>query len=248
MSTQKADRVVVRAKGDMCGGAPRMVVYVDGKKAFARTVSSTKWSAYAANIAPVSGRPTVKVAFTNDRSTRYCDRNLRLDLVRLVSTGTSSTSPDSSTGTNPFAGTKLYVDPNSNAERQAAKWRSSRPQDAKQMDKIAAQPDADWLGDWSGNIRDAVDEQVTSACKAGTTPVLVAYNIPKRDCGSYSSGGARSAEAYRSWMRSFAGGIKGRKTIVILEPDAMALTGCLSATEKKTRSALIRNAVNERTR
>src|SRR5438874_226623 len=45
-------------------------------------------------------------------------------------------------GTNPLASLLLYVNPSSNAQSTANSWRSSRPADALQMDKISAQPQA----------------------------------------------------------------------------------------------------------
>jgi endoglucanase len=55
---------------------------------------------------------------------------------------------------------------------------------------------------------------------AGAVPVIVAYNIPGRDCGSYSQGGANGAAAYRRWVGRLARGIAGRTAVVIVEPDA----------------------------
>jgi endoglucanase len=75
-------------------------------------------------------------------------------------------------------------------------------------------------------------------------PILVAYDIPLRDCGSYSSGGAASPDAYRSWIRSFAAGIGTRRAIVVLEPDALAGMDCLSAQDQQTRLDLLRDAVS----
>src|SRR5690349_8049437 len=46
---------------------------------------------------------------------------------------------------NLFSGAKLFVDPASSAKRQADAWRKSRPADAALMDKIAAQPLAQWI-------------------------------------------------------------------------------------------------------
>ena len=54
--------------------------------------------------------------------------------------------------------------------------------------------------------------------------MLVAYNIPNRDCGQYSSGGAEDEDAYRSFVQQMADGIGGTKSVVILEPDALAQT------------------------
>jgi len=54
---------------------------------------------------------------------------------------------------NLFSGARLYVDPASAARRQADAWRRSRPSDAALMDRIAAQPVAQWLGGWNVDIR-----------------------------------------------------------------------------------------------
>ncbi len=238
VTTTKANRLVVRARGDQCGGAPRMVVKVGSTRVLSRSVSATRWKNYPVRIAPVSGTRTVKISFTNDRRTKTCDRNLRVDKVSFV----SSTAP--TVGSDVFEGTKLYVDPNSSAKRQADAWRSSRPKDARQMDKIAAGADADWFGDWSGNVRAAVNGRVTTITNAGALPVLVAYNIPNRDCSGQSAGGASSPKAYKAWIRAFADGIGSRKAAVVIEPDAVALTSCLSKGDKATRLALIKDAVN----
>ncbi len=145
-------------------------------------------------------------------------------------------------GFDPFESVRLYADPNSNASRQAEEWRASRPKDAAQMDKIAAQPRAYWFGDQHGDIGAAVDEIVTIITDAGALPVLVAYNIPIRDCGGHSAG-ATSPEAYKTWIRAFADGIGPREAVIILEPDALALTDCLSETDQQTRSALVKDAI-----
>ena len=243
ISTPRADRLVVNARGDQCDGAPRMVVKVGATRVLSRSVSATGWTAYAAAITPVSGDQKVSVSFANDRRTKTCDRNLRLDKVAFVSSAATEPPPPAMSG-DPFDGAKLYVDPNSSAKRQANDWRVSRPADAAQMDKIAAQPDADWFGDWSGDVMAAVDSRVTTIAGDGALPVLVAYNVPDRDCSGQSAGGASSPEAYKRWIRAFAEGIGGRKAAVVIEPDAVALTNCLSETDRATRLALIKDAVN----
>jgi endoglucanase len=73
--------------------------------------------------------------------------------------------------------------------------------------------------------------------------VLVAYNIPQRDCGLYSAGGSASADAYRTWIRALAAGIGTRSAAVLLEPDALAGIDCLSAADRDRRLALLRDAV-----
>ena len=163
-----------------------------------------------------------------------------------VSTGASTPapSPAPTTFANPIAGEAFYVDPNSKARRTADDWRASRPADAAQMDKIAAQPNARWFGNWNTDIRGDVDRAVDVMTSGGYVPVLVAYNIPLRDCGSYSAGGASTPSAYRAWIDGFAAGIGARKAVVVLEPDALAGMGCLSANDQATRLELIRYAVD----
>lgn len=145
---------------------------------------------------------------------------------------------------NPLAGMTLYVAPGSQAARQAAEWRSARPADALQMDKIAAQPAAKWFGNWNADVRADVDAAVTRAAAAGSVPVLVAYNIPQRDCGGLSGGGSNSPDGYHAWIAAFAAGIGARRALVVLEPDALAGMDCLSAADQSTRTGLISYAVN----
>jgi endoglucanase len=225
-------QVWVKARGDQCAGAPRMVVSIDGKAVMTQDVTATTWTVFSASVRAPNGNHTVSVAFTNDYGSATCDRNLRLDKVTL--TGSDS---------NPFGGAKWFLDPNSNAHRQADAWRLSRPADALQMDKIAGQPQADWFGDWNADIQSAVANRVTQIAAAGALPVLVAYDIPLRDCGSYSGGGEISAAAYKAWIRGFAAGIGSRRAVVVLEPDALAAMDCLSSADRQTRLDLLSDAV-----
>lgn len=144
----------------------------------------------------------------------------------------------------PIVGRKLYVDPNSNAQRQAETLRRSRPQDAELIARIASQPAAKWLGGWVGNIAREVDNAVSTITRADALPVFVAYNIPGRDCGQYSAGGANGSDAYRRWIRSFGDGLRGRQALVVLEPDALAGMDCLSASRQQDRLALLADAVH----
>src|SRR5204863_4209353 len=104
------------------------------------------------------------------------------------------------------------------ARRQAETWKRSKPEDAALIARIANQPAAKWFGDWSTNIQREVNQAVKTITGSGALPVFVAYNIPARDCGSYSAGGSKSADHYRKWIRDFADGVGGKSAIVILEP------------------------------
>jgi endoglucanase len=153
-----------------------------------------------------------------------------------TTTTPASTAPAASNGA--LANVRLFVNPQSPAATQASAWQSSRPTDAALMRYIAAQPTATWFGDWNTSITSDVRAMVQRASAAGTVPVLVAYNIPNRDCGSYSAGGASGASAYASWIQGFANGISGSTAVVVLEPDAVA-SDCAST----ARYAMLANAV-----
>jgi endoglucanase len=140
-------------------------------------------------------------------------------------------------------GQRLYVDPASPARRQADAWRRSRPADARLMQRIADQPQAIWLGDWIPDIRRETDRLVTQIAATGAVPVFVAYNIPNRDCGLHSAGGARGGDAYRRWIQGMAVGLRRRPAVVILEPDGLAAIGCLPLRLKDERMVLLREAV-----
>ncbi len=142
-----------------------------------------------------------------------------------------------------LVGARLYVNPSSDARHTADAWRATRPADAAQMDKIAAQPQARWIGDWNTNVTADVGGAVAAAQAAGAIPVLVAYNIPQRDCGGLSGGNNVAASQYRQWIDGFAAGIGARRAVVILEPDALANMDCLSSADQQTRLSLIAYAV-----
>lgn len=111
------------------------------------------------------------------------------------------------------------------------------------MRRIATQPQVKWFPTWGPDIRTAVDTALATIAATGALPVLVAYAIPQRDCGSYAAGGAASADDYRRWISGFADGIGSRKAVVILEPDVLAETDCLSESELSQRFELLRHAI-----
>jgi endoglucanase len=149
----------------------------------------------------------------------------------------------SSPVTTDTSGAKFYVNPNSSATAQARAW-ANNPTDAAAMKLIAAQPTAVWFGQWNSNVESDVHSLVTAAAAQRTTPVMVAYNIPERDCGGFSSGGENTPSGYLSWVHSLASGIGSNAALVILEPDSLAQIGCLSSADQQTRLQLLSQAVN----
>jgi endoglucanase len=145
---------------------------------------------------------------------------------------------------NPLKGAKLFVDPESLSMLQAKNMRRTDPAKADILDKIAKQPQALWMGEWNSNIFRAVEYFVKRAKAEGSVPVMIAYNIPLRDCGQYSKGGLSGKEAYQRWIRNVAAGIGDDAAVVILEPDALGhFQECLSAEQKAERMFLLKDAV-----
>ncbi len=149
----------------------------------------------------------------------------------------------------PFAGQRLFVEPNSEAALTEQEWTAEgRSAEAAEIAKIAQQPEAKWFGDWSyghGSTQADVGWWVGEATAAGALPLLVAYDLPWRDCGGYSAGGASSPAAYRQFIEEMARGIGDRRAAVIVEPDALAELGCLTGEQQATYYSLLSFAVSE---
>jgi endoglucanase len=101
------------------------------------------------------------------------------------------------------------------------------------------------VGEWSGDVETTVHNLGKATNARGMVPVVVAYNIPNRDCGQYSAGGSVSPEAYKKWVRDFAKAANPFRMIVVLEPDALGhLTQCLSPADQQARLAMLKDAVD----
>ena len=74
-------------------------------------------------------------------------------------------------------------------------------------------------------------------------PVLVLYNMPNRDMGHYSKGGAKSKDNYLIWLESIAQAIGDKEIIVIFEPDAIPHSTLLEKQDAEQRLSLIKNAL-----
>ncbi|GGS62149.1 glycoside hydrolase family 6 protein [Streptomyces cinerochromogenes] len=121
--------------------------------------------------------------------------------------------------------TKFYVDPHSKAAKQAlVDFRNGDVENATNMARLASWPQAEWFTEGTPDeVRAKADRLVRRARAVGRTPVLVAYNVPGRDCTQYSSGGAADSAAYRQWIDAFAAGIGDSRAVVVVEPDGVAL-------------------------
>lgn len=138
-----------------------------------------------------------------------------------------------------LTGVSLFAD----STNSAAQWAANNPQDPRSeiiATRIGSQPIARWFGEWSGDITAAVSNYVNEAAAVNAVPMLVVYNIPDRDCGQHSSGGAANFEAYDAWIDDFAAGLEDDPAIIIIEPDAIALNSCAGS----GRNIALNDAVN----
>ncbi|MEI5103582.1 glycoside hydrolase family 6 protein [Streptomyces sp. PmtG] len=129
-------------------------------------------------------------------------------------------------------------------DTQAAAWVRTHGSDPRRpliASRIAARPTAVWFADHRAGALTARVRAVTARA-GGRVPVLVAYAIPGRDCGGHSGGGAPDLAAYGRWIERFAAGLGSREAVVILEPDAVALSQCLSPGERARRFAALARA------
>jgi endoglucanase len=122
--------------------------------------------------------------------------------------------------------TRFYVPkPNHGALAQIADLTAAgQKADAALIQGLIDTPSAEWFtGGSPKSVEQQVRATVSRATGKGTVPVLVAYNIPFRDCSQFSAGGATSVAEYDAWIGSFAAGIGAAKAIVILEPDGLGI-------------------------
>lgn len=123
----------------------------------------------------------------------------------------------------------LWVNPNTLATEQAEKLKDSNPAASKILNVLGKIPTALWVGPWNpwtGDTGAEVDKILDKA--AGQLVVFVIYNIPNRDLGNYSSGGAAKTSEYKEFIDKFSSGIQGRQCVVIAEPDALPHTRKMS--------------------
>jgi len=125
------------------------------------------------------------------------------------------------------ASTSFYVDLTSKAVGQAVTdARAGRTADALRMAELASWPVATWFtgGTSAQQTRRDVAALTASAALRRQVPVLTAYNVPGRDCSQYSAGGAANTAEYETWVDGFAAGLGRSRSVVILEPDGLALS------------------------
>jgi endoglucanase len=74
-------------------------------------------------------------------------------------------------------------------------------------------------------------------------PYFVLYNLPNRDLGHYSKGGAITSADYLIFLNEFCQGIKGHSPIIIYEPDALPHTTQMESHTSDYRLNLMREGL-----
>ncbi len=72
-------------------------------------------------------------------------------------------------------------------------------------------------------VKQSAHKTMGEAAIEDRVPVVVAYNVPFRDCAQYSAGGAADTAAYEAWIDGFAAGLGNAKAVVVLEPDSLGI-------------------------
>ena len=111
--------------------------------------------------------------------------------------------------------------------------------------KIFEKPVSFWYGERNGKEMEQIDYSLQRLLRrtAPQLPVLVVYNMPNRDIGQYSKGGAKTRESYLNFLQSFADGIGNSKPILIYEPDSLTHTGDMSTEDASSRMSLMKEGL-----
>jgi len=126
----------------------------------------------------------------------------------------------------PPPATRLFTPPPDDGAVQQIKQLVKTRQwaDAAALTKMAATPQAVWFTSGTPKeVKKAVQKTMLQARITHSIPVLVAYNLPFRDCAQYSAGGAADTASYLAWIDAFAAGVGDGQAIVLLEPDGLGI-------------------------
>ena len=141
----------------------------------------------------------------------------------LTTTGVFAAAPNGHQGQ---AATRFFVPkPNPGALDQIRQLRRQHDRaDADLLRDLVTTPQAVWFTSGTPQqVRKDVSKTMEAARDQRAVPVLVAYDVPGRDCAQFSAGGALDMASYLAWVDGFATGIGRARAIVILEPDSLGL-------------------------
>ncbi len=144
--------------------------------------------------------------------------------VAAASGAAASTSTQAAVSRGVASGGRLFVPPpTAGAPQQIVQLlKTGDLKDAALVTRMETIPRAVWFTSGTpAQVQQQVQQTMTEAAIERAVPVLVAYDIPGRDCAQYSAGGALNQADYVAWIDGLAKGIGNQKAVVILEPDAL---------------------------
>jgi endoglucanase len=111
--------------------------------------------------------------------------------------------------------------------------------------EIFKHPQSFWYGDNPKKPKKHMEKSIRRLLNRAQPqlPILVIYNIPNRDVGQYSKGGAKTREGYLDFIRRFAKGVGNDSPIIIYEPDALPHSVSLSEEDMEWRLSLMKEAL-----
>ncbi len=144
-----------------------------------------------------------------------------------------ATTPPAPVGMNPFAGARLYVNPD--YVRAVRGLEATHPTDAALLRKMEAIPTAIWLS-WIADTKDVpryLDDALEQQRAGGqpVVPAFVLYDLPGRDCNAEASAGelepdqggeARYQHEYVDVIATAFRAHPDQRIAVILEPDSLS--------------------------
>ncbi len=174
---------------------------------------------------------------------RAIHRTTFLAAAALIALVAATVTAEAATRANPLAGERLFLNSDTQAAADVQGLQNENPELANRLKAISESPQAVWLTTGGQETKRRVARAMNASASSKSVPVFVAYNIPARDCGSFSAGGAKDAEAYSRFVATIAKTIGKRRAAVVMEPDAIAGLDCLSKKKQRARMALIKKSV-----
>ena len=111
--------------------------------------------------------------------------------------------------------------------------------------EIFKHPSSFWYGDNPKKPKKHMEKSIRRLLNRAhpQLPVFVIYNIPNRDVGQYSKGGAKTKDGYLDFIERFSRGIGDSEPIIIYEPDALPHSTLLSESEQEWRLELMKESL-----
>jgi endoglucanase len=144
--------------------------------------------------------------------------------LAAVTAATGTASAASADHANPSPATRFFIPPpNSGALTQIGQLlKAGDFKDAALLTEMITTPQAVWFtGGTPAQVQQQVRTTIAQAAFERAVPVIVAYDIPGRDCAQFSAGGALSQADYQAWIDALSAGIGHARAVVLVEPDGL---------------------------